>query len=141
MTLLPYSILIAFICAAMNHMGLIAAAERVLHCRLPVLNCPKCSAFWMTLGFWLIGNPVGKPMNIMAIQAVSVAFLAAYMAVWMELAMGGIDKLYMMLYGKIYPTAAGAADNAPAAGKCKDTCTGGGGCSDDAVPEVRNINS
>ena len=132
--LLPYSILIAFICAAMNHMGLIAAAERVLHCKLPVLNCPKCAAFWATLGFWLVAIPGGEAPGTAAgnapdtaageapgmttdgtVVAVAVAFAAAYMAVWMELAMGGIDRLYLMLYDKIYPTAADAADDAPAA--------------------------
>jgi len=147
MTLLPYSILIAFICAAMNHMGLIAAAEKVLHCKLPVLNCPRCSAFWLTLGFWLVVGPGGYAPGTMAgeapgtaaIVAVAVAFAAAYLAIWMELLMGGIDVLYRKLYDKIYPTEAGAADDAPAAEREEDTDTEGGSSSDDAVPEVRRI--
>jgi hypothetical protein len=130
--LIPYSILIAFICAAMNHMGLIATAEKVLHCKLPVLNCPRCSAFWLTLGFLGCHGMTTEG----TVVAVAVAFAAAYLAIWMELLMGGIDRLYMMLYDKIYPTAAGAADDTPAAER-EGSDAKGGSSSDDAVPEVR----
>lgn len=135
MALLPYSILIAFICAAMNHMGLVAAAEKVLNCKLPVLNCPRCSAFWLTLGFLGCHGMTTDG----TVVAVAVAFAAAYLAIWMELLMGGIDVLYRKLYDKIFATAAGAADDAPAAEREEGSGTEGGSSSDDAVPEVRMI--
>lgn len=127
------SILMAFICAAMNHMGLIAAAEKVLHFKLPVLNCPRCSAFWLTLGFC----GVDTTMEYGIVAAMALAFAAAYMAIWMELLMGGIDVLYKKLYDTFYPTAAGATDNAPAAEREEGTETQCDSGSADVVPEVR----
>jgi hypothetical protein len=41
-------------------------------------------------------------MDVTAMSA--TAFLNAYLAVWLELAMGYIDTLYYKLYGTIYTT-------------------------------------
>ena len=37
---------IVFACTAVNHLGLVAAVERVIRHRLYVVNCPKCLTFW-----------------------------------------------------------------------------------------------
>ena len=144
MLMLPYPILIAFICAAMNHMGLIAAAEKVLHFRLPILNCPRCSAFWLTLIAKAITLELFEPLEPLnflplAIGAVAIAFVASYLAMWIELAMGGLTQMYNYVYDKIYPTAANAAGNATAAEREESTNTEDNSSSTDAMPEVRNV--
>lgn len=136
-------ILIAFACAAMNHLGLVAAAEKVLRHRLPVLNCPKCSAFWLSLATAVpalaaqaTDERAGAMMGAV-LTAVAMSLLCAWIAVWMELLMGGIDLLYNRLYDTFYPATAEGAADAPDAGRETDTDADGPQRTDDAVPEVR----
>lgn len=117
MSFLQY-ILVAFICAAMNHLGLIAAAEKVVRHRLPVLNCPKCSAFWLSLATAVpalaaqaTDERAGAMMGAV-LTAVAMSLLCAWIAVWMELLMGGIDLLYNRLYDTFYSTADTDTDDA-----------------------------
>ena len=42
-------LMIVFSATAANHLGLVAAAESFIRHRLPVLNCPKCAAFWSVI--------------------------------------------------------------------------------------------
>ena len=95
---------IVFACTAANHLGLIKAVETVIHCRLLIVNCIKCLTFWAVLVYelWRVGFS-----DIPAVLAIS--FLCAWSAIWLDLFMGIIDKLYLKIYGKIYPTA-NAAD-------------------------------
>ena len=100
-------LMIVFSATAANHLGLVAAAESVVRHRLPVLNCPKCAAFWMVLVYGL-----GCEINFTTthqfehiLELVAAAFLSAWSAVWIDLLMGIIDKLYIKVYDKIYPTA------------------------------------
>lgn len=83
---------------------------------MPIVSCPKCLTFWSALayGLWSFGFS-----NVPLMLAVS--FLASYMAIWLELLEGFIDKLYMKLYGKIITTdgnntSASDADNGDSAG-------------------------
>ena len=85
---------IVFIAAAVNHLGLIAAIERVVKRRLLVLNCSKCLAFWLALAYFLLGRHS-------VIDSAAAAFAGAYLAVWAELLMYFVDSLYLMIYGKI----------------------------------------
>ena len=95
---------IVFVCVTANHLGLVSAVEDAIGHRLPVLNCPKCLTFWTTASYGAL-NVIG------ALAVLAISFLASYMAIWLELAEGYVDTLYMKLYGKIYIT----SDNAPAA--------------------------
>lgn len=98
-------------CTSANHLGLIAAVERVLHCRLPVVNCPKCLTFWSTLAYllacFLVGDDVQLRGSLIAIhlpavpRMFAVSFLAAYSALWLELIMYFIDTLYNSIYDNI----------------------------------------
>lgn len=97
---------IVFVCVTMNHLGLIGKLEEIWG-RLPILNCPKCASFWITLLYGLWGIK-GKYEEIHFLLATS--FLASYVAIWLELFEGYIDSFYMKLYGKIYET----SDNPPA---------------------------
>ena len=98
---------IVFVCVTMNHLGLVSAIEGIIGCRLPIINCVKCSSFWATLALCF-----GKS-DLLTVFAIS--FLASYSAIWVELLEAFIDHQYMKLYGKIYPTncdtAAPSADN------------------------------
>ena len=96
-------LMIAFSVVAVNHLGLVAAIERMLKHRLPVVNCPKCFAFWSVLAYGIATVPAVSPAGM--IRAVAVAFLCAWAAIWLELFMGFTDHLYLKLYEQIYPTA------------------------------------
>ena len=88
---------IVFVCVTANHLGLIGAVENIIGKRLPIVNCPKCLSFWVTLGYGCY--------NIAADWTVvlAISFLASYSALWLELLEGFIDTLYTKIYDKIYP--------------------------------------
>ena len=124
----PDVLMIVFSATAANHLGLVAAAESVVRHRLPVLNCPKCAAFWLVLAYGfgceiyftathhfvdandMVACHFGHILEILA-----AAFLSAWSAVWLDLLMGIIDQLYTKLYDKIYPTADTPDADAPGA--------------------------
>lgn len=128
-------LMIVFSAVAANHLGLVAAAESVVHHRLPVLNCPKCAAFWLVLvygfGYEICFTTTRHFVDVndmvayhfeYILKLIAVAFLSAWSAVWLDLLMGIIDQLYIKVYDTIYP-----ATDTP------DTDTTGAG---DAVPDV-----
>ena len=100
-----------------NHLGLIEAVEKVIRHKLPVLNCCKCLSFWAVLVYCLATCDN-------AIASVAISFICAYLAVWLELACGVIDKIYNRVYESIYPTQADeptrAEDGMPELRKTKD---------------------
>lgn len=107
--------MIMFACVSAIHMGLIPAIEKIVWRQTPILSCPKCMTFWFVL-FYSIVTSHG------AIVSISIAFLASYLAIWLELLFGFIDTQYNRLYEKIYSntendtassdTADGDTDNA-----------------------------
>lgn len=113
-------LMITFSCVAANHLGLVAAAEGVVRHRLPVVNCPKCAAFWCVLAYGMTVSNIPSFTLRSSLAAVAAAFLAAWAAVWLDLFMGITDKLYIKLYDTLYPTtdttnpdALGAGDAVP----------------------------
>ena len=118
---MPFShcILIAFVSAAINHLGLVAAAEGVIRRRLPIINCPKCLAFWLTLACSLVFIDYSGGIAAIlrgGIEAAAMALLMAYLAIWTELLMGGIDILFSKAYESLYPTEDSPADDKTGAG-------------------------
>ena len=99
-------LMITFSVVAANHLGLVAAIERTLKHRLPIVNCPKCLSFWAVLAYGVLTLPNDK-LSIVNCQLsiITVALLSAWAAVWLELSMGFIDQLYLKIYEQIYPTA------------------------------------
>lgn len=85
---------IVFVCVTMNHLGLISATEKVLERELPIVNCAKCSSFWLTLFYSLV-------MSRLLILSLAVSFLASYVALWLELFEAYIDTLYLKVYEKV----------------------------------------
>jgi len=111
----PDVLMIVFSATAANHLGLVAAAESVVRHRLPVLNCPKCAAFWSVIvyGVAVAARPLdactARNSSLFtlhsSLQILAAAFLSAWSAIWLDLLMGIIDQLYTKLYDTIYPTA------------------------------------
>lgn len=99
---------ITFACVAANHMGLIGKLEENMG-EIPIIDCPKCFAFWSVLayGLWHVGFS-----DLPVILAVS--FLVAYIATWLDLFMGIIDYFYMKIYEKITATDNGDTTSADA---------------------------
>ena len=94
---------IIFSAVTMNHLGLIGEIERMIGNRIPIIDCPKCATFWMTLCYGMGKREFSGIPEIPLVLAIS--FLASYMAIWLELLEGYTDTLYAKLYDKIYPTA------------------------------------
>lgn len=115
---------IVFICTAVNHLGLVADVESVIKREIPVVNCVRCLTFWAVLGYGLgceiFFTTTDHFEHILEMLAIS--FLSAWAAIWLDLCMGAIDKLY----SKIYDTLYSATDTA-------DTDTLGAG---DSVPDM-----
>ena len=121
-------LLITFSATAANHLGLVAAVEKVISLRLHIMNCPKCAAFWLVLIYGL-----GCEINFTTthhfvdandmvachfehiLELFAAAFLSAWSAVWLDLIMGIIDQLYLYIYDKIYPTTDTPDTDAPGA--------------------------
>jgi hypothetical protein len=107
-------LMIVFSATAANHLGLVAAAENIVRHRLPVLNCPKCAAFWLVLIYGCsvcCDSIAALPQAIPEILA--TAFLSAWSAIWLDLFMGIIDQLYTKLYDTFYSTADTPDTDAP----------------------------
>ena len=98
------AVAIMFICTAMNHMGLVDAAEDIVGHEIPVLNCVKCSSFWLTLTYFIFTTRT-------LLYPIAAAFVLSYLSVWLELLMGFIDSIYMKCYEKIITE--GRYDKAP----------------------------
>lgn len=91
-------LMITFSAVAANHLGLVDAIGRMVKHRLPIIGCPKCMAFWTVLGYG--GASCG--ITDLAVT-VAVALLCAWAAIWLELVMGIVDRLYLKIYEQIYP--------------------------------------
>ena len=85
---------IVFIATAVNHLGLIAAIERIIRRKLWILDCPKCLTCWSVMGYLLLTG--SHPLTSLAI-----ALLCSYLALWLNLSMFVIDTIYNRIYGKI----------------------------------------
>ena len=83
--------MIVFSATLANSMGLIEAIEGVIKHKLPIINCVRCCVFWSVLIYTLI-------CGTRIIPSVAISFLASYIAVWFELSLGLIDKIYNYVY-------------------------------------------
>lgn len=91
---------IVFVCVTMNHLGLVGKIEEIVGRRIPILDCPKCSTFWATMGYMLCCEKAATAHG--AIMMLAISFAASYAAIWLELLEGFIDTLYNKVYEKIY---------------------------------------
>lgn len=94
---------IIFACTAVNHLGLIAAIERVIRRRMPVINCPKCLTCWSVMAYGIVAISHDSPQDLITAVPLLLAtsLLSSYLAIWLELLMYFIDTLYNMIYGTV----------------------------------------
>ena len=97
-------LMIVFSATAANHLGLVAAAESVIRHRLPILNCHKCAAFWSVIVYGVAVANCSLFTIHFYLTLFAAAFLSAWSAIWLDLLMGIIDKLYIKVYDTFYPT-------------------------------------
>lgn len=86
---------ITIICVLANHMGLVGAIEKELDQKIPIVDCSKCATFWFSLIYLAFDGG-----NI--IISIAASFCVAYLAVWLELLLGIIDKGYDNIYEKFF---------------------------------------
>ena len=137
MSFLDY-LLISFVCTAANHLGLVAAAERIVHHSLYPVSCVKCCSFWASVAYGcaMLCRQHTCPTPRTVAYTLAAAMMAAWAAIWMELAMGGIDAIYTRIYNAIYSTAADD-DYTAAAQQSNHTGTDDTAHTENAVPGVR----
>ena len=88
---------IVFVCTAANHLGPIPDIEAFIRRKLPVIGCVKCLAFWAVSIYCFGRTETGELPKVLAIS-----FLSAWSAIWLDLMMGMIDKLYLKIYDALY---------------------------------------
>jgi len=111
---------IVFICTAANHIGPIPDIEAFIKRKLPVIGCIKCLTFWSVLIYGVaVANSSLFTLHS-SLTVLTISFLSAWSAIWLDLMMGMIDYLYMKVYDSFYPTtdetnadALDAADSVP----------------------------
>ena len=103
---------IVFACTAANHLGLIAAIERIIKRRLPVVNCPKCLTFWSAMAYGIVTLSCSSLQDIFAAipRLCATSLLSSYLAIWLELLMYLIDTFYNMIYGTVEKIAEESGD-------------------------------
>ena len=95
---------IVFSAVTVNHLGLVGAIERITGKKLWVVDCPKCLSCWLVAAHLLL---TGTPL----LKTCFLALLSAYAAIWLELLEGVTDRLYDVIYGKVFSAAHTADDD------------------------------
>ena len=80
-------------CVLFLHLGLGDEIEKRLHIKCILLECPKCLSFWSILIVSLFYFDV--------IRAIFNAFVCAYLALWLDIALSYVSKIYNRLYEEI----------------------------------------
>lgn len=94
MTIAIEATIVMFCCTMANHLGLVDAIEGVTGRHIPIVNCSKCFTFWTTLAYLMLNIPIT--------HAFAAAFALSWCAVWLELVLGAMDKVYERIYCKLY---------------------------------------
>jgi hypothetical protein len=102
--------MIVFSCVTANHLGLVAAIERIVRHRLPVINCGKCFSFWSVMTYGCLTSIHHFEDMREMVGIVATSFLSAYVATWLQLLLAFIDKQYNRIYEQIF-TATDTADD------------------------------
>ena len=84
-------------CVLANHLGLIEKLEHIMHIKLCVVNCVKCFTFWCVLAYGMFSYCFNNYL-----LCVAISFLMAYFALWLELFLCLLGKLYTKAYEMVY---------------------------------------
>ena len=88
------AILLAVGCVLFVNMGLSDAIQETIGFHSRILSCPKCLTFWTTFSFLLISR-------CRIATAVGASFLLSYSALWADLGLSALNKIYNELYEQI----------------------------------------
>ena len=88
------AVLITLSCVLAIQMGLVNAVGKLIHYEFRVLSCPKCSVWWLSLGWHLFSSRSLLP-------SVAVSFLSSYSALWLALLIDSLAIVYNRLYERI----------------------------------------
>ena len=75
-------------CCLFVHLGLGKAICRFLRVKLVLLRCVKCFTFWVMLAYTLAFTDLRWE------SCLALSFMLAYLALWVDLALNKIAKLY-----------------------------------------------
>lgn len=86
--------LLAAGCVLFINMGLSDAIQDTIGIHSKILSCPKCLCFWSSLAF-LVFN------RCRIVTAVPASFILSYLALWLDLGLSALNKIYNELYEQI----------------------------------------
>lgn len=81
-------------CVLFINMGLSEAVQETLGFHSRILSCPKCLTFWTTLTFLVFSG-------CRFVVAIGASFLFSYLALWADLGLSALNKIYNELYKQI----------------------------------------
>lgn len=103
------TLLLAVGCVLFVNMGLSDAIQETLGFHSRILSCPKCLVWWSCLTYLAFSG-------CRIITAAGVSFLLSYLALWLDLGLSALNKIYNESYQQILSAEAGKTD-APSAGE------------------------
>ena len=87
--------LVLFNCVMFIHLGLGNTICSIIHVDFILFKCVKCLTWWAVLCYSLIFN------HQTIITSCFIAFLSAYIALWLDLLLAKLSKIYEDEYGKL----------------------------------------
>lgn len=81
-------------CCLFIHLGLGDAICKIIRYNFILFRCPKCLSFWSVLCYLLL-------FNQSVIVSLCIAFICAYMAIWIDLLLTIIANWYEEIYESV----------------------------------------
>lgn len=81
-------------CCLFIHLGLGNAICKIIRYNFILFQCPKCLSFWSVLCYLLL-------INQSVIVSFCIAFICAYMAIWIDLLLTLIANWYEEIYESV----------------------------------------
>ena len=78
-------------CVLFVHLGLGDAVSKVIRRNLSLFRCVKCFTFWTILAYSLL-------LDFAPVECVALAFACSYLALWVDLLLSKIARLYEKWY-------------------------------------------
>lgn len=84
--------LILISCVLFIHLGLGETIEKVIRFRFVLLHYAKCLSFWVILTYALLFS------ELSVVESVCSAFVSAYLALWIDLGLYKLARIYENQY-------------------------------------------
>lgn len=78
-------------CCLFIHLGLGNTINKIIGYNFVLFRCPKCLAFWSVLSYLLLSNKS-------VVLSIFIAFICAYLALWIDLLLTIIAEKYEEIY-------------------------------------------